>query len=371
LFKYLLLISIILQLLSCNKSISTRGHATIENDGDTLTLTTWSDGSISFIANDKRYTMLSNSSATISGSTVNLDSGILVYNKIFHYGSIVPQIIGNLQWGSLVLYRLETSMLPGSLTGKAVIDYNDSTPALSVDVHFLYKRSGKKYYGFYVPQSVKKENSQINISISLYKKDALIGSIKTNHAVEPKEWETQTIWFQKSKTTELSNNNWKRYYEENKPRTEIRNKVSPENLADSGFDWPLNDPDRITSEFGLRRVWIKYNGQRGKPGIHYGLDFGADQGTPIFAAGDGVVKYARNGALIGNTIIIDHGLGLFSDYSHCQSLAVEDGVSVRKGDLIGYVGMSGAATGPHLHWGAKVYNHTVDPRSLFTISAGF
>jgi murein DD-endopeptidase MepM/ murein hydrolase activator NlpD len=99
---------------------------------------------------------------------------------------------------------------------------------------------------------------------------------------------------------------------------------------------------------------------------HTGVDIANGEGTGVFAAADGVVAYADRGYLYGNLAIIDHGVGVFSAYAHLQSFAVQAGQSVRKGDLIGYMGQSGYVTGPHLHWEAIVHGVRVDAR-LFTL----
>ncbi|MFD0846313.1 lytic exoenzyme target recognition domain-containing protein [Streptococcus saliviloxodontae] len=97
-------------------------------------------------------------------------------------------------------------------------------------------------------------------------------------------------------------------------------------------------------------------GFNGYPG-HGGVDYAIPQGTPIRAVADGTVKFAGAGAqhswmtwLAGNSILIQHGDGLHSGYAHLSSIATHTGASVKQGDIIGYVGATGMATGPHLHF---------------------
>jgi murein DD-endopeptidase MepM/ murein hydrolase activator NlpD len=126
--------------------------------------------------------------------------------------------------------------------------------------------------------------------------------------------------------------------------------------------WIIPTQAGTSSEFGAMRS------ENGGPYIpHLGVDLANDEGTPIYAAADGVIAYASQLYLYGNSVIIDHGVGVFSDYSHMQSMVVTAGQTVHQGELIGYMGQTGYVTGPHLHWEAIVHGVRVDPR-LFTLA---
>jgi murein DD-endopeptidase MepM/ murein hydrolase activator NlpD len=120
------------------------------------------------------------------------------------------------------------------------------------------------------------------------------------------------------------------------------------------FIWPVNGS--VTSGFGPRTHPI-YGGSR----MHTGVDIAASQGTPIKAAGDGVVKMAGWNGGYGNWTLIDHGGGLATGYGHQSRIAVSVGQHVSTGEVIGYVGSTGASTGPHLHWEVRVNGNPVDP----------
>ena len=120
------------------------------------------------------------------------------------------------------------------------------------------------------------------------------------------------------------------------------------------FSWPVNGP--ITSPFGYRNDPV-LGGNR----LHAGVDIAASQGTPIKAAGDGVVKMAGVNGGYGNWTLIDHGGGLATGYGHQSRIAVSIGQHVSTGEVIGYVGSTGASTGPHLHWEVRVNGNPVDP----------
>lgn len=118
-------------------------------------------------------------------------------------------------------------------------------------------------------------------------------------------------------------------------------------------------PGGPTSVFGTRRL---YNGEPRSP--HPGLDLRAAEGTEVRAAGAGSVALAEDLYYSGNTVILDHGGGLFTLYAHLSRLGVREGATVTAGDVIGRSGATGRVTGPHLHWGAKIGAAPFDPTAL-------
>jgi murein DD-endopeptidase MepM/ murein hydrolase activator NlpD len=95
--------------------------------------------------------------------------------------------------------------------------------------------------------------------------------------------------------------------------------------------------------------------------FHGGTDFDVPRGTPVAAAAAGRVAFVGPLAIRGNSVIVDHGMGVFSGYHHLSRTSVQVGQQVAAGDLVGYSGASGLATGPHLHWEVIVSGVTVDP----------
>lgn len=115
----------------------------------------------------------------------------------------------------------------------------------------------------------------------------------------------------------------------------------------------------LTSAFGFQRIVNGVPGER-----HSGIDLAAETGTPVLAANSGKVLFADFVALTGNTVCIEHGLGLKSWYYHMNSLNVTEGETVGRGQQIGSVGSTGFSTGPHLHFAISVWNVYVDPQLL-------
>lgn len=131
-----------------------------------------------------------------------------------------------------------------------------------------------------------------------------------------------------------------------------------EKLWSQAFRFPLDGPRR-GGNFGKRRV---YNGEARSP--HSGLDIPAPTGTPVHATNSGRIALAEPLYFSGNTIVIDHGLGLYSFYGHLSEIRVKQGDAVAAGALIGLVGATGRVTGPHLHWGLIVNDAKVNPLQI-------
>ena len=123
------------------------------------------------------------------------------------------------------------------------------------------------------------------------------------------------------------------------------------------FLWPTIG--RISTLFGSQRIYK--NGEAGS--YHSGLDVAVPQGTPVLAPADGVVILAADHpfTLEGNLLMVDHGMGLNSAFLHLSRIAVHVGEHVRRGETIAWSGMTGRATGPHLHWSMKWREAKIDP----------
>ncbi len=133
---------------------------------------------------------------------------------------------------------------------------------------------------------------------------------------------------------------------------------SAEPFFASGFVWPAIGP--ISGVYGSQRI---LNGRPRQP--HFGVDIAAPAGTPIVAAAPGVVSLAHSDMFFtGKTVIIDHGHGLNSAYSHLATIAVADGEQVAQGQVIGTLGATGRATAAHLDWRVNLFDIRLDPALL-------
>ena len=142
----------------------------------------------------------------------------------------------------------------------------------------------------------------------------------------------------------------------------ILNKTGTELYSTAAFIPPVTSTRR-TGFFGDRRVY-KYSTGRTDTSIHAGVDYGVPTGTPVIACAAGQVALARNRIVTGNSIIIEHAPGVYSLYYHLSKISVTEGSIVQAGTLLGEVGATGLATGPHLHWEIRVSGENTDPDVL-------
>ena len=135
-----------------------------------------------------------------------------------------------------------------------------------------------------------------------------------------------------------------------------------EKIFDEKFVMPVEG--RLTGFFGSQRI---LNDKPKRP--HYGIDIAQKKGSPIIAPSSGKVKLVANNMFFtGNTVILDHGLGLISIFAHMDEIIVSEGQYVKISEKIGSVGMTGRATGPHLHWGIYLNDTPVDPLTIINSS---
>ena len=125
--------------------------------------------------------------------------------------------------------------------------------------------------------------------------------------------------------------------------------------------WPVEGP--VTGSFGERED--PFNGEGA---FHSGVDISSNYGHPVIAPADGVVTEAETKGGYGRLIQIQHGNGISTRYGHLSGFAVRPGDRVRRGQLIGFVGLTGRSTGPHLHYEVRVYNTPVNPQKYLRLS---
>lgn len=153
----------------------------------------------------------------------------------------------------------------------------------------------------------------------------------------------------------------KRADEERLKLREILDRVTPGRLWTGAFHLPL-DGVKTGGNFGKRRV---LNGKPGSP--HSGVDFPAVTGTPVHTAQTGRVVLAEELFFSGNTVVVDHGLGIYTFYGHLSQIDVKVGDELEASQVLGKVGATGRVTGPHLHWGLTVERARVDPLQVVSL----
>lgn len=138
-------------------------------------------------------------------------------------------------------------------------------------------------------------------------------------------------------------------------------KVSNETIRDFNIKpfIPLINSAKVGS-FGDHRFY-QYNGKDVSQSYHMGIDFASTENDKIPVSNSGTIVYAGDNGIYGNTVIVDHGLGLYTIYSHCTTVAVSEGTKVKEGDIIGYTGTTGLALGDHLHFGILVQGIETKP----------
>lgn len=175
--------------------------------------------------------------------------------------------------------------------------------------------------------------------------------------VEDKSYTEQRLTLKNKKMVDPDPEDVKRIAREQKLSREAFAQWSDKEEVPLQFSTPVTG--RLSSPFGLRRF---FNDQARAP--HSGLDIAAPQGTPVLAPAAGTVIETGEYYFNGNSVFIDHGQGLVSMYCHLETIKVKKGDKIAQGELVATVGMTGRATGPHLHWSVSLNNARIDP-SLF------
>jgi murein DD-endopeptidase MepM/ murein hydrolase activator NlpD len=213
--------------------------------------------------------------------------------------------------------------------------------------------NGKHHYVTYVGISRKWRPQRFFLWMTFTFQDGSVYRTKYKFWVRRGDFKKEYITLSPTKeklkkdTTTLNNENHKMH--------QVITQSTPIKHFQQPFIIPVEGA-RVTSEYGQGRV---YNGV--PSWTHSGVDFGKAQGAPILAANDGKIVLTDQFSVHGNTIVIDHGWGIFTIYNHLDTIIVSQNATVKRGDQIGSMGSTGIATGPHLHWGMVVQNIRVNP----------
>lgn len=249
--------------------------------------------------------------------------------------------------GEVVLYRLELKETPVSVSG----GFDGSA------VPFVKGDSG--YYAL-LGMDFEKEKGDIRFLIKIVYSDNRVEEKEVRINLLPASFKVQRLSLPR-KMVNLSKNTLKRVNKETKVIKSIWAQASDQKLWEGDFIMPLKG--KIQGTFGRKRL---INGEPRKS--HSGEDISAPEGTEVKATNSGVVVNASEMFFNGKGVFLDHGAGLFSMYFHLSDIKVKTGEHVKKGDIIGFVGSTGRASGPHLHWGIKLGGARVDPVKLTKIA---
>jgi hypothetical protein len=222
---------------------------------------------------------------------------------------------------------------------------------------FFKRVSGDGYYSL-VPTSYYQKPKDTD-AVIVYINDGVKHYIQSLIHIEDGNYKKERLKVNPSKA-KLSNKAKKRVARELKEAQKIYNTYTPTLYINEPFMMPLNS--KITSAFGNKRVF-----NNTLKSYHSGTDFRAKTGTPLVAANRGRVVLVKNRFFAGNSVIIDHGHGIYSGYYHMSKFAVKVGQMVEKGELLGYAGATGRVTGPHLHFTIHTGGVCVDPMQFMEL----
>lgn len=248
---------------------------------------------------------------------------VLSTTDVFQGGAVLVSVVGQLSGGSVTLFGVEHTLLQG-------------------------ERSKYTFIGVPVDQEPGPYTMTIGFTLS----NGTKGTMPADITVLATDWTVDSLTFTEGQTESFLDAQV--MSDEEAQLEEVYATDSDAKLWNGPWQIPVDGP--VTARFGEQR---SING--GEPeGHHAGTDLGVPEGTPVHAANSGVVVMARQMALRGNFIVIDHGGGLLSGYGHLSQFSVAEGQHVEAGQVIGLVGNTGLSTGAHLHWEMSVDGVLVD-----------
>lgn len=245
--------------------------------------------------------------------------------------------------------RLLNKPVPG---GVAVVDLGNAAQAPTATYDgkpvLVVKEQGVRWLAIVGVPLTAKPGAQ-----KLIAKDAS-GNRTLNFVVGTKKYPEQRITLKNQRQVNPNPDDLKRIDGELAEQLKAYRSFSPGTPSNLALDKPVAGP--LSSKFGVRRF---FNGEERNP--HSGLDFAVPAGTPIKAPAAGKVILTGNYFFNGNTVFVDHGQGFISMFCHMSKIDVKVGDAVPRGGVVGRVGSTGRATGPHMHWNVSLNDARVDP----------
>ena len=357
-FKYMGNVNIIRDNKKINLSVS-------EKLFDKDIVETGEDGFVEIKIDKKYYYLANNGRVNIVSKNAQLKNGaIYIKDKSFKsleefkkydsnlkvYADPVPLYagkVGNIYITSEDDIKIKDSKLMGS--SRPIVKFfeiknTDDKIKVYKSVFGIYVGAQDEKYQFVCNMELK-DKTLLNLAID-------IKSDFTPPPPKPKQIQGVT-----STMTNIISNPQKSKEEKELLHGKVYTSFTPTNYADTVYIMPAQG--RYSSQFGAFRGYTKDYAR-----YHQGFDIANTNGSPIVAANNGVVRVSRELFVRGNCVVIDHGEGVYSSYFHMSKLIAEEGTYVKKGEIIGLIGSTGMATGPHCHWEMRAGNMTFDPLSI-------
>jgi len=272
--------------------------------------------------------------------------GALSYDMLFSV-TLNPQI-----------QLLTDELYPGNILALALSPIKehyivDLSTNLSHGLFSSFNNNGQRL--FFIPIDIWSESGFYDLSFHIQDPTTQQNwHLSKTLSVDSKNFVTQYLYIDEQIYEETTSD--EAYVEFRQRAQEARRVSDPVQHWEGPFIMPVKDDYVLTTDFAE----IRYVNDEITSSRHSGLDLAAPTGTPIYACNHGRIALSEYLILTGNTIVIDHGFGLFTSYYHLDTLAVDEDDFVLKGDYVGTMGSTGFSTGPHLHWSISVYNTYVN-----------
>ena len=285
-------------------------------------------------------------------------------SKIKSFPNLIEEV--NFNYIKLILIFLLLKISPCFATNNLIININDTKIILegnfvqgglvigkvnkNLDVKFKEKVLRKTSDGSFVIGFGRDHPKEANLYFFINQ-----NWILKKLDIKQRKYKTQVINGLEKKMVTPPKSFWDRIKKENKVIKEVRSLDSDVDFIFQKFDWPTKGI--ISGVFGSQRI---LNGKPKRP--HYGVDIAAPEGTDILAPTEAIVRMAEKDLYYtGGTVMLDHGHGVTSVYSHLSSINVKVGDKINKDQKIGEVGSTGRSTGPHLDWRINWFSERLDP----------
>ena len=285
-------------------------------------------------------------------------------SKIKSFPYMIEEV--NFNFIKLILIFLLVKTSPCFATNNLIININDTKIILEgnfvqgglvigkvnkdLDVKFKEKVLRKTSDGSFVIGFGRDHPKEANLYFFI-KQNWILKKLE----IKQRKYKTQVINGLEKKMVTPPKSFWDRIKKENKVIKEVRSLDSDVDFIFQKFDWPTKGI--ISGVFGSQRI---LNGKPKRP--HYGVDIAAPEGTDILAPTEAIVRMAEKDLYYtGGTVMLDHGHGVTSVYSHLSSINVKVGDKINKDQKIGEVGSTGRSTGPHLDWRINWFSERLDP----------